>query len=336
MASPDPEVRQGVARGVGSILSDISLGLFALYVILVLADVLPARLLDPLWLITFAGSLCNSLTIPLAGLVFIHVAAALAPESKSIENRRIACGRLAAIAALGFLLLLPLLGYANWKGIENVRQSNQKNIALLAKRATQLNQQISAAVSASELQSKMVQLQGPRIPDAALSRPLPELKREVLSIVRTSDQSFRDQIKSPFSQDYLPIYKQSIRSAAIALAGAFCFSAGAWNPQKSTTVLQSSLASFNRFPINPYSLMRLIRKQLENLKHSTSKDAAEAQRLSEWRRRKKESERAKALREREMKRNMAQQKKLTAQREKQRQNAEREARRLANRNNRNP
>lgn len=343
MASPDPEVRIGVGRGVGAILSDMSLGLFALYIILVLADVLPIRLIDPLWLISFAGSLCNTLTIPLAGLAFLHVAAALAPGSKSIEARRIVCGRLAAIAALGFLLLLPLLGYANWRGIENVRLANQRNVVLLSKRTTQLAQQISSASTPLELQSRMVKLQGPLIPDAALGRPLSEVKREALAVINAAQKSFKNQIKGPFSQEFLPIYKQSIRSMAIALAGAFCFSAGAWNPQQSTTVLQSLLASFGKTPFWPGSLMRLIGKKLENLKRSTSKDAVEAQRLSEWRRRLKESDRAKkqvdwskSLREREMKRNLAQQRKLSQQRERQRQLVEREARRNANKNNRNP
>lgn len=342
MTSSDPEVREGVGRGVGKILSDISLGLFSLYIILVLADVLPVRLLDPLWLITFAGSLCNSLTIPLAGLAFLHVAAVLAPDSQSVVARRIVCGRLAAFAALGFLLLLPLLGYANWKGIENVRQANEKISALLAKRTSLFNQQVSSAATTLELQSRMVQLQGPRIPDAALARPLSEVKREVLSIVRNTNQSLRNQVKSPFAKEFLPIYKQSIRFVAIAMVGAFCFAAGAWQPQKSTTVLQSFLASFGRSPLNPSLMMGFIRKQSENLKRSTSTDATAAQRLAEWRRRQKESDRAKkqaersqSLRDRDMKRNLAQQRKLSQQREKQRQLAEREARRNANKNNRN-
>jgi len=64
-----------------------SLALFAAYLVLVGFDLLPPRILDPLWMISFAGTLCNSMTIPLAGLVFLHGAAALAPLSNPIQSR---------------------------------------------------------------------------------------------------------------------------------------------------------------------------------------------------------------------------------------------------------
>jgi len=89
-------------------------------------------------------------------------------------------------------------------------------------------------------------------------------------------------------------------------------------------------------------LFSRISKQLDQFKRSSSTDAAAAQRLAEWRRRLKESDRAKkqaersqSLRDRDMKRNLAQQRKLSQQREKKRQLAESEARRNANKNNRN-
>jgi hypothetical protein len=89
-------------------------------------------------------------------------------------------------------------------------------------------------------------------------------------------------------------------------------------------------------------LFSSISKQLDKLKRSTSKDPAEAQRLADWRRLQKESNRAKkqaeqsnSLRDLEMKRNLAQQRKLSQQRERQQKLAESQARRNANKNNRN-
>lgn len=336
MASPDPQVRYEISNNVGTILSDIALGLFILYFIFVVADILPIRLLDPLWIITLAGTLCNTATLPLAGLAFLHLAAALNSASRTIEERRILASRLAAWAALGFLLLLPLIGYANWKGIANVRLANQRNIAAVNRKAAELTNQIRQASTAKDLQERMAKSQGPAIPTEALFLPLENLKKQSLLSVQVASKALRNQSVGPFSEGYLPIYKQSLRAMALALGAAFSFAAGAWNPRTNTTLLASLSSPFKSFTFKPYSIFNILTKKLEDLKRSTSKDAVEAQRLSEWRRRKKESERAKALREREMKRNMAQQKKLTAQREKQRQNAEREARRHVNRNNRNP
>ena len=343
MASPDPQVRHEINNSVGLVLSDIAIGLFILYVVFVVADILPIRLLDPLWIITLAGTLCNTATLPLAGLAFLHLAAALNSASRTIEERRILASRLAAWAALGFLLLIPLIGYANWKGIANVRLANQRNIAAVNRKSAELTNQIRQASTAKDLQERMAKSQGPAIPTEALFLPLENLKKQSLLSVEVASKALRNQSVGPFSEGYLPIYKQSLRAMALALGAAFSFAAGAWNPRTNTTLLASLSSPLKSLSLKPDSFFKILTKKLEELKRSTSKDAVEAQRLSEWRRRQKESDRAKkqlersqSLREREMKRNLAQQRKLSQQRERQRQLVEREARRNANKNNRNP
>ena len=50
----------------------------------------------------------------------MHLASGFDPDSQLITSRRNLSARLAAWAALGFLMLLPLIGYANWRGIKNI------------------------------------------------------------------------------------------------------------------------------------------------------------------------------------------------------------------------
>jgi len=318
---------------------------YALFILIVTVDSLPLRLLDPLWLIQTATSLTNTVSFPLAGLFFVHIAGALAPLNSSINQRRMLLSRLAAWAALAYLLLIPLLGFAVWRGIANVQQESARQISGVSRNADRLIAAIDRAKSSKELQGSMQRLQGPKISDQDLELPLDQIKTILTKLVFQLRQKFIAEIPRPNSEAYKPLYVQSLRASALALVSSIGFASLSWDSLKQQTLLQTLFGrqSGGIFGFKRGGLPRSIKKYLDDLKRSTSKDAVEAQRLSEWRRRQKDSDRAKkqlersqSLRDREMKRNLAQQRKLSQQRERQRQLVEREARRNANKNNRNP
>jgi hypothetical protein len=267
----------GDINKVELIVINLATGLFALYLAFVAFDIFPFRLLEPLWMITFATALCDSSSIPLAGLALVHLAVGLNPDSQSIRSRRDICARLAAWAALGFLMLLPLIGYANWKGIRNIEITNKINISSINKKANELSTQIIQASSQKDLQERMAKFQGPALPNESLALPLDELKKQTLAFVQSSAKAFVVKTAGPFSEQYIPIYKQSLRAAAISFVAALSFAAGAWNPRTNTTVLNSIASLFSASPLRSGSIynvladkLRAIGKDFQNKKNQAN------------------------------------------------------------------
>ena len=339
-----PPTRLDLAGDSARLLADAALALFAIYAVVVVFDNFPPRLADPLWLLSVSTALVNSVSIPLVGVVLLHVAASIAPQANWIQQRRQRFSRFARWAAFGFLLLLPLLGFATWRGITNVNTASQKQIAGLTRKANTLLAAINNASSPQQLQRRMVELQGPQLRNEDLAQPLPALKKAGTVVVKQALQASLEQLPKPDSNAFKPLYIQTLRTALLSLVSSLAFASLAYDPLKQRTLLQSVFRpqSAGLSGLERGGLFSSISKQLDKLKRSTSKDPAEAQRLADWRRLQKESNRAKkqaeqsnSLRDLEMKRNLAQQRKLSQQHERQQKLAESQARRNANKNNRN-
>jgi hypothetical protein len=320
----NPTALQDLSADSARLLADAALALFAIYAVVVAFDIFPLRLADPLWLITASSALVNAVSIPLAGVVFLHLAAAIAPYTNWIHQRRQNISRLAAWAALGFLLLVPLLGFATWRGIANVSAASQKQTAGYTRSAQNLLQAIDRAATPRELQQSMVKLQGPQISDQDLNQPLAVLKKAGTLLVKQALAASVSQLPKPDSQAYKPLYIQTLRTALLALVSSIAFAAVVWNPLKRQTLLRSV---FSKSPKpNRGSFYRSLQKLIEKAREATKKDAQRAEFLAILSRRQKDSDRAKAKRERAMKRNAEMQRKMAAVREKKRLQAERQAR----------
>jgi hypothetical protein len=232
------DIRQTQVANTASImLADGALALFVIYVVIVAFDILPPRLFDPTWMINFALSLSGNIAIPLAALVFLHVAAWLNPLSNSIQARRNFFARIARWVTLGFLLLIPLIGYATWAGsnsikIQNAIQAN--NAQVTTKRLLQV---IDAATTPNQLQLGLIALSGPTIPNELLRLPLSSLKDQSRIIVNQTSKSFLLNLDRLGSERFLPFYIQSLKAFLLALVGAAASAALAWNPIKNQSML---------------------------------------------------------------------------------------------------
>ena len=89
-------------------LGVVALVLFVLFATLVAGALWPVQLLNPLWQLRLAGSLINGAPFALLGLALLQIAVELGPHDPRLKSRQKLCSQLAVIAALGFLLLLPL------------------------------------------------------------------------------------------------------------------------------------------------------------------------------------------------------------------------------------
>ena len=232
------DIRQNqIANTAAVMLSDGALALFITYLILVAFDALPPRFLDPAWILNLALSLSGNMAIPLAALAFIHVAAWMTPMNNAIQARRNFFGSIARWAMIGFLLLIPLIGYATWAGSNAIKIQNEIQNNAAQKASENLIKFIGAATSPGELQAGLIALNGPNIPNQSLNQPLPLLKKQALLIVNESYKSFQLGAKNRGSEQLTPFFVQALKALLLSAVGALASAALSWNPLKQQSML---------------------------------------------------------------------------------------------------
>ena len=232
------DIRQNqIANTAAVMLSDGALALFITYLILVAFDALPPRFLDPAWILSLALSLSGNMAIPLAALAFIHVAAWMTPMNNSIQARRNFFGSIARWAMLGFLFLIPLIGYATWAGSNAIKIQNEIQQNTAKNTNDNLVKFIGQATSPGELQAGLIALNGPNIPNQLLDKPLPLLKKQALLIVSQSYKSFLLGVKNRGSEQFIPLYVQATKAFLLSILGAVASAALSWNPLKQQSML---------------------------------------------------------------------------------------------------
>jgi len=321
--APPAGANQYIGDKSARLILAASYALIAFFVLVNCFDGFPVRLLDPAWIIATASSLSNSVSIPIAGVGLAHVAAALAPLNTTIEQRRRLISRLSALAALGFLLMLPLLGFATWRGIYNVNRGAKLQTKAYNRMAGKLIGAIDVSSSPQDLQKKMVGLKGPQISDRDLERPLAELKQRQKQIIELTLQNSINQIPRPTSENFIPLYRQALRSALLSLVGSIAFAALAWNPIKEQSLL-SSLFAKPPYP-NPNRFLMFIKKKLVESKQSNLVDSDRSQTKALANRRQRESRMEMIRQQREEKRNYEMKRKAAAERDRKEAQAERQA-----------
>lgn len=205
-------------------IATVAYAMFAVYPVVVLADLLPPQLLDPAWQLRAAASFVTYLTIPLVALVLFLLGVQLAPRDPVLTARRQRLRRWAALAALGFLLLIPVQGFAIVRGMENVSQQWRSNLVATDLMAERLSQAIITSTSTRELQQRLIAMQGPNIAEADLAQPLPVLQRQLLGAVQQIRDRLKDQVRaqSGLAQAW-PLLQRAARNVILCLLGAFGF-----------------------------------------------------------------------------------------------------------------
>ena len=320
-ASGSP-VLQELFSGSSRLLIQAAFSLFCVYAVVVAFDSLPPRLLDPGWWLTVSTSLVNAVSIPIVGVVMVHLAAALSPYTTLIHQRRQLVSRLAAMASLGFLLMIPLLGLATLRGITNVQASARAQQLGYQASAKKIMQAIDKSATVRELQQNMVAVQGPQISDQDLDQPLPLLKKVQTKIVSQTLSASLAQLPRPDSAAFKGIYLQTLRTTVLALVSSIAFAGVSWDPLKQKTLLQKLLSPEKKSLLNfsgwSRSARQLISKTLTPLLAPFKRTPDQQKRQRFWSQWRDKQKRASATRARELKRNAQMIKKAQRERERQR------------------
>lgn len=225
------------ASQLSGLFINAAYALFALFTAATLVDAMPPALLDSGWIVTTAASLVNFVTLPLVGLVFVHLAAHLTPTPRfqSIQAR---VSRWAAIAALGFLLLAPLLGVLVIHNSQTIARNNARVRLQLDEQSNQLRRAVNQARTPAELQAAMLSLKGPALDSTALAQPLPSLRKQLLASIETTRSRFLAQLKGAYSPQNWPVLKVVLRTAIQCLLASLAFASLSWSARTNKTLLE--------------------------------------------------------------------------------------------------
>jgi hypothetical protein len=166
-------------RSLALLLAVSARALAFVFVVAVAVRLLPVQALNPAWQMTVCSVLLHQAVLPLVALVMMHAASAVEPADGRLASARMRWRGLAVTAVLGFLLLLPLQGFATWRGLSQGIQQDATRRADAEKRSGAMLQAIQAATSDDELQARMQRLQGPTLTPADRALPLPQLRRQL-------------------------------------------------------------------------------------------------------------------------------------------------------------
>ena len=219
-------------------LSVVALVLFVLFATLVAGAVWPVQLLNPLWQLRLAGSLVNGAPFALLGLALLQIAVELGPHDPVLQRRQRLCSQLAVAVALGFLLLVPLVGVAGLQQSRSTTSAQSSRISGSERRLVALRQAVASATNNEEINQRLQRLQGPVLGPADLAQPLPLLKAQVGAVLDQAQlQIARERQATPPTNPWR-LLPELLRNGIACLALALGFAALAVRPGSERSLLQ--------------------------------------------------------------------------------------------------
>jgi hypothetical protein len=236
----DPE--HPVQRPITAQLVAIAAALLLVFLASLLPQLLPLRLLDPSWQLRLCGVMSENGVLPLMALGLLFLATYLDPDNAIIRSLRESASWLAGVAALGFLLLIPLqlAALAQASSRLDLRQQQQRQIG--QERLDAIKQAIAAAGSNVELNQRLVALQAPPLPAAELVLPLPQLRQLLSQRLLQTRALLQRSFSRPAQRPLHTLLLQALRGVLSNLAYGLAFAACAYGRRQQRSLLQAWLA----------------------------------------------------------------------------------------------
>lgn len=205
--------------------------IFALFLIRVLASLLPPAPMNPLWQLSLASTLVTHGFLPLLGLCLFHIWRVNTAGGRSQHQRLIhfcrRLNRLTVLAALGFVLLLPLQCRAAYELISTNFSAIRAGAAPSPsqRRFDAIADVIRKAPDLRTLENHLVILRGPAIAPQDRDKPLPEIKAVLSQALNRARQLERENVDEQVSMKAWPLIRDVGVTSLAALVHALGFSA---------------------------------------------------------------------------------------------------------------
>ena len=220
-------------------LSLFALALLVLFVAAAGASLLPPAFLNTDWQLSAIRTILDSSFLPLLGLGLLHLAGYLDPQNLALQNRRKLAARLAILAVLGFLLIVPLQLTAAWRTVAAANANASRQLARANETFNILRDIIVQAPGLDELQERLDNQanRGVRLNLEAKGVSLEQTKQELLEQLIVVRDAVIARVSKPDRQATEALARETFRVVISALALALAFSAGAQRKGSSVPLL---------------------------------------------------------------------------------------------------
>lgn len=222
--------------------------LLAVFVILVLFSVFPLRVTQPEWLFGFADTILSTAGFSLVALIFISISPYFDPDNQALVKQVRKILRLACIASLSFLLLIPLNFYLAYRFVSIFRDQEVNQYNAMITRANFFAQKVSEASTFDNLQEVMKVYQATQLPEAERAKPLGLTKTFLLGKIKEAIAELKKSRKFDLLiQKTWQQYQIAVRNSLLSLAYALAFAALAQRRNSEQSLLQDIMTNFLNF-----------------------------------------------------------------------------------------
>lgn len=243
MTLREPHKEIVVASQMADSLQWLSFALILVFLAQIITALFPIALLQPEWMVRFSGSLRGIASLPLMALGLIMLANMIddkvMPSSSHLQLLR----RIASLAAIGFLLLIPLQSYGAVVGIRSQLQQVQGQLNSLTA-AAELVQQAS---SEPQLRDAIRAIPGADgVADQPLGADVKTIKSALLNKLRESTNRLQTQLDDSKTKAIENTIPPLIRDAIISLAYAIGFAGMGYGQNGNSSLLRRLLNTNKR------------------------------------------------------------------------------------------
>jgi hypothetical protein len=216
----------------------LSYALILVFLAQVIAALFPIALFQAEWMVRFSGSIRSIASLPLIALGLIMLANMIDDEVMPSSSHLKVFRRIASLAAIGFLLLIPLQTYGEVVGIRSQLQQGQAQLGSLvsatnlvqkASNEQQLREAIRAIPGAEELAYR------------PLGADVPTVKKALLDRLSESTNRLQEQLNDSRSKTLQNLIGPLFRDAIICLAYAIGFAGMGYGRNGNSSLLRRLL-----------------------------------------------------------------------------------------------
>lgn len=211
-----------------AVLRVASLVFFGIFLVSVVLRSFPIRILDPLWQVSFITGLIDMGGYAILGVVILAIAHLLAPRHAPLlrQFRRVAS--LSRFAALGYLLVVPLLVSALIRDYSRVVNQQTSQLQMVQKVENQGIASLKAARNRAEILRAVSGFNAQALPSLqTVDMPLETLRSRALNVLSNNVAAAKAQFTQVEKRGFPWILVNNLRLLILALLFAFALSTAA-------------------------------------------------------------------------------------------------------------
>ena len=189
----------------------------------------PLRLADRQWQLGVLANLVANGSWILIGLVLLHLASMLEPRNRALSQRLMLWRRLAALAAVGYVLIAPLQVAMTWIGVDASRNTRERVISNSETQLQSYRDALMGSTNLTDLKERLGAIPGaPPLPEQASQLPYAEVRERLLLQLEQTESRFRQRLETlPPGPNFIELGRKIARAAIASLMLALGFASGA-------------------------------------------------------------------------------------------------------------